>query len=715
MKINTKLILITLILLVNQQGFNAQQGGGMWIPNQLNEKEMKQMGMKISAKQIFDPDKTSIKDAIAHFGGGCTSEIISPQGLLLTNHHCGYSQIQSHSTVNNNLLSNGFWANSLESELPNDGLNVTFIVDIKDVTTSVLNGIKLNLSETERSSIIDSNIAALAQSFKKEDYQGIKIIPFYNGNQYYLFLTETFEDVRLVGAPPSSIGKFGSDTDNWVWPRHTGDFSLFRIYADKNNKPAKFSKDNVPYKPKYFLPISIKEKKSGDFSFVYGFPGNTQEYLPSYALIQRIETINPARISLRDATLKILDKKMREDKEIKIKYSSKYASIANGWKKWIGEKQGLVQSQAVAKKLAYEKEFSSFLNAHQDEKNKYGDLLNSFNQIYSKNNTYVKGFVYFNEVFYYNSETFKMAILLSDLLKTLSSFSVSKEKTIGTISGILKNYDAELDKQVSAQLVSLYSQNIEPKFQPQNYIEFQSKEYTENYMSQLWDHSLVTGKKGNLIQFLKDSKQDEIVKVLKNDPVINFVSSYLDIYRNGIAPDYYFYQDKLDSLQRQYMEAQLRAFPNKKFFPDANSTLRVTYGKIDGYQPKDAVYYEPFSTLKGVVEKYVPGDYEFDVSDKLLDLYNKKEYGSYAQNGELPVNYIATNHTTGGNSGSPALDADGNLVGLNFDRVWEGTMSDLNYDPKICRNIMVDMRYVLFIMDKYANAQRLINELKIIK
>lgn len=694
----------------------SAQGGGMWIPNQLNEQEMKQMGLKISTQKIFNPNSPSIKDAIAHFDGGCTSEVISPKGLILTNYHCGYGQIQAHSTVENDLLTNGFWAKDLNDELANPGMEVTFIVDIKDVTDKILENVTDNLTQKQREEIIKKNIAAVSKTIKTENFQSVMIRPFYNGNQYYAFITETFEDIRLVGAPPSSIGKFGSDTDNWVWPRHTGDFSLFRIYADKNNHPAKYSKENIPYVPKYYLPISIKGIKTDDFTMVYGFPGRTQEYLPSFAIEQTLETLNPAKISLRDETLKIWNEKMRINSETKIKYAAKYASIANGWKKWIGESQGLRQSNALQTKKNYEAEFTKIINSKPDLKSKYGNLLSDFEKIYTEDNRYVKGSAYFNEAFYINSETFRMAVLLLNLSEVdTQRFESAKNQTKSRISDIYKNYDAELDGKASAKLLSMYSSQVETKFQASGFENYKELNNAQNIVNSLWEKSMLTDNKNTLINLLSESDNQKIKDQINNDPIVNFVRPYLKVYRTDIQPNYDSYQAKLDSLQRIYMKAQLVAFPNKKFFPDANSTLRVTYGKVDGYSPRDAVEYKEFTTLDGVMEKYIPGDYEFDVSPKLIDLYNKKEYGVYGKNGKMPVNFIATNHTTGGNSGSPALDANGNLIGLNFDRVWEGTMSDLNYDPKICRNIMVDIRYVLFIIDKYAGAQRLLDEMKILK
>lgn len=713
-KITLKSFLLTCFF--NASSLVAQTGGGMWIPNQLNEKEMKEMGMKISSKQIFNTYNPSIKDAVAHFGGGCTSEVISPKGLLLTNHHCGYYSIQSHSTVTNDLLTHGFWASNYEEEKPNEGLKATFIVDIIDVTSQILLGISDNFTEQQRNIIIKNNINKICSTIKKEDYQNIAILPFYNGNQYYAFITETYEDIRLVGAPPSSIGKYGSDTDNWMWPRHTGDFSLFRIYADKNNHPAKYSKDNIPYTPKYYLPISIKEKKENDFSFVYGFPGRTQEYLPASAIEQLLEITNPSRISLRNESLKILDHAMRENKEIKIKYAAKYASIANGWKKWIGENQGLLKSNAIKKRKEYENQLVEQSQINLDTKNKNQSLVNALNDLYKNNSRYNKAYTYFNEVFYSNSETFRMAYIVSNLLNASDQdFDKIKLRVIKNVSSIYKNYDSELDKKVSSKMLSMYSMNIEPRFQVAGHEDFEKESSCNIYLTDLWKNSYITHERGDLLSILSSDSKENIKYKLKDDAVLNFITPYIEMYRRKILPFHDDFDKKNDSLQRNYMNAQLKTFHSKKFFPDANSTLRVTYGKIDGYTPKDGVYYKPFTTLSGVIEKYIPDDYEFNLPKKLITLYKQKNFGPYSQNGDIIVNYIATNHTTGGNSGSPAFDAHGNLVGLNFDRVWEGTMSDINYDPSICRNIMVDIRYILFIIDKYAGAQRLIDEMKIVK
>ncbi|MDO5655390.1 MAG: S46 family peptidase [Flavobacteriaceae bacterium] len=689
----------------------AQQGGGMWIPTELNEAEMKAMGMKIGAKDIFNPDAPSINDAIAHFGGGCTSEVISPKGLLLTNHHCGYGEIQSHSTLENNYLEDGFWAENMEKELPNPGLTATFIVNIKDVSKEILQGVSISDSETARNGRIKDNIDIITANTVKESYQDVMIRPFYKGNKYYLFITETYRDVRLVGTPPSNIGKFGSDTDNWMWPRHTGDFALFRIYADKNNKPAEYSKDNVPYTPKHFLPINANGVKEGDFTFVFGFPGNTDEYLPASAIEQLTTTLNPAKIEIRENALKIIDGYMKQDPQIKIQYASKYARVANYYKKWIGENQGLERSNAIAKKHSYEQEFLKNIEKMCNKEKslkcaEYPHLISDLNRLYKEIEPYNFARDYFDEAIFRNSETFRIALTLNNLVKKEkdADFNDYYNRVQNYLSGMYKDYNATVDTEVSLMLWDMYKKNMPKEFQDTN-VNIAKSDLTKTLITNNLKND-VTGRMNNKSTFLA---------AVKADPLVQKIGKIEQAYESRVGDNRRDLQSQIDNKMRRYMQAQLDVMKDFKFFPDANSTLRVTYGKVNGYQPSDAVYYKPISTLEGVIEKYVPGDYEFDVAQKLIDLYNNKDYGDYAVNGKIPVNFIATNHTTGGNSGSPALDANGNLVGLNFDRVWEGTMSDYNYDPEICRNIMVDARYILFIIDKFAGAKHLINEMKLVK
>jgi hypothetical protein len=703
---------LKLLLLFVAFQMQAQQGG-MWIPSMLkgmNESEMKSLGMKMSAQDIYDVNQSSLKDAIIHFNGGCTSEIISPKGLLLTNHHCGYGEIQKHSSVENNYLQDGFWAKDLASELPNPGMVATLIVSIHDVTTAVLEGVMQLPSEAEKQKRIQENIARVQATFPKEKWQDNRIRVFYEGNQYILFVTETFKDVRLVGAPPSSIGKFGSDTDNWVWPRHTGDFAMFRIYAGKDNKPAEYSKDNVPYTPKHFLPISLDGVAEGDFTMVFGFPGRTQEYLPAVAVEQIVNSLNPAKIAIRDAALKVQDGFMRKDQAIKIQYASKYASVANYWKKWIGESQGLKKSNAVQIKKDFEKEFQNRV-AKSGKSAEYGNLLANFEKNYQAIDQYALARDYFVETVLRNTELLSVGFRLYQLEQVYKArgeqaFTDRKNNTIKDLEGFYKDFSAKVDEKVFEQLMALYTKNS--PLLPADSKALDIKKTT----ALVYGKSKLTSYKGAQELLKGDTKT--VFKNLNKDAGYQLVKKLADNFYNTISPKYDEINLEIAALQRTYMKAQLELFPDGRYFPDANSTLRVTYGQVKGYSPSDAVYYEPVTHLEGVLEKYIPGDYEFDVPAKLIELINNKDYGQYAENGKMPVCFIATNHTTGGNSGSPAIDANGNLIGLNFDRVWEGTMSDIYYDPAICRNIMVDIRYVLFIVDKFANAKHLIDEMKLV-
>lgn len=688
--------------------------GGMWIPSLLegsNEREMQLLGSKMTAKDIYDVNNSSLKDAVVHFNGGCTSEIISPNGLLLTNHHCGFGAIQSHSTLEHDYLKDGFWAKNYEEELSNPSMDVTFIKRIDDVTSEVFNGVTATMDEASKMKIINQNIGKIAKAAQKEAWQNANIKSIYNGNQYLLFVTETFQDVRLVGAPPSSIGKFGADTDNWMWPRHTGDFSMFRIYADANNRPAKYSKDNVPYKPNHYLPISLDGVKEGDFTLVFGFPGRTNEYLPAVGVNQIANILNPARIEIRDNALKITDSFMRKDAEIKIKYASKYASTANYWKKWIGESQGIQKSNAVEKKRELEKQFTKIV----EEKDLagYKTLLSDFEKLYKEIESVSLAREYWMEVAYRNVEllgiTFRAYQLEQAYLKGGEpAFSKAKESTLNTFKGIYKNYSATVDKPVFEKLVALYAEKSPKEYLPAN---MNGANFTE-LANNIYANSKLTTFEG--AEKLLEGTPDEVIKKLNEDKAYVFGKELHTIFYNKLEPKFQALNLQIEVVQKEYMKALMEVFPNNRFFPDANSTLRVTYGQVRGYQPNDGVYYGTTTYLDGVMEKYVPGDYEFDVPQKLQDLYKIKDYGQYGENGKMPVNFIGTNHTTGGNSGSPAIDAQGNLIGLNFDRVWEGTMSDMNYDPDICRNIMVDIRYVLFIIDKYAGAKNLIDEMTLV-
>jgi hypothetical protein len=685
----------------------------MWLPHllkALNESDMKAMGCKLKAEDIYSVNKGSLKDAVVHFGGFCTGEVISNSGLLLTNHHCGYDNIQSHTSLEKNYLRDGFWAKDLKDELPNPGLFARFIEKIEDVTKEAMMDVTPGMSAAAKSALIEKNLKAYRSKFPMDAFHELEIKPFYAGNQYLAFYMVRYNDVRLVGTPPESIGKFGADTDNWVWPRHTGDFSMFRIYAGPNNEPAEYNTNNKPFTPKHFLPISLDGVAEGDFTMVFGFPGRTDEYLPSIAVQQLMEKSDPAKISIRDATLKILDKYMRKDESVKIKYASKYASIANAWKKWIGEVQGLKKSNAVGKKQKFEEEFEKRAIA----KNKYTGIIPMFNKLYSDNLEASLMRDYYGEGPARHIELFKTMSTYRALVQSFdkggeSEYNKMKDKAIPALEDFYKDYVPEIDKEVCEALMIICAKNMSIEYLPESIKNKNLNVLTEN----IYRASTFTTMEKAMMVLNKSPK--EAVEAIKSDPAYQLASEWNDAIRKEATPVFEKNKRQIDSLQAVYMKGQIELFPEKKFFPDANSTLRVTYGKVQGFKPKDGTCYTPITYLDGVVEKYVPGDYEFDVNKKLLELHKSKDYGVYAdETGGLPVCFLGSNHTTGGNSGSPAIDANGNLIGLNFDRVWEGTMSDINYDPSICRNIMVDARYVLFVVDKYAGATRLINEMKLV-
>jgi hypothetical protein len=695
----------------------AKADEGMWLPlllEKLNERQMKSLGMKISAKDIYSINSGSLKDAIVSFGGFCTGEVISSKGLVLTNHHCGFDAVQNHSTLDHNYIRDGFWSKSNAEELPNAGLFVTFIVRIEDVTKTALQGITTSMSEPERQSTIDKNISELNKNSKKESYQKSFVRAFFEGNQYYMFVTETYTDIRLVGAPPSSIGNFGQDTDNWMWPRHTGDFSLFRIYAGKDNKPADYSPDNVPYVPKKSLAISMDGIAEKDFTMVFGFPGRTMEYLHSAAIEQIVKVNDPAKIAVRDRALSVIGGFMRKDEQIKIQYAAKYAGISNAWKKWKGEVLGLTRTDAVAKKRAYEAEFQKRVNANLAWKAQYGNLLSDLEAAYTELKPLAELRDYHQEVSG-KIELFTILAQVSTLQKAKGTpgYAAALAKFRDWLQGFYKEYNPVVDQKLFEVLMPFYyydHKDVAGKIKQVDggmHMLDSAERAQKIYEGTDFDDATKT-------LAVADQNPDVLFERFDKDGVGSLYREIITNYTQEIAPRLNEVQNRINRLQRSYMQAQMEVFKEKAFYPDANSTLRVTYGNVKGYHSRDAVQYDYYTYLDGVMEKYIPGDYEFDVPQQLRDLYARKDYGQYGKNGKMPVCFIAANHTTGGNSGSPALDAYGNLVGLNFDRVWEGTMSDINYDPSICRNIMVDIRYVLFIIDKYAGAGHLVKEMKLV-
>jgi len=697
---------------------------GMWIPSlikNLVESDMQSMGMKLSAEDLYSFNKSSLKDAIVHFNGGCTAEMISDEGLLLTNHHCGYSLIQSHSSVENDYLTDGFWAMTKDQELKNQNLYARFIVRIDDVTKSVLKGVTDGMPEAERQAIVDSNIKVIGKAAIEGSHYEYIIRPFYYGNQYYMFITETFNDVRLVGAPPSSIGKFGFDTDNWVWPRHTGDFSMFRIYANKDNKPAEVSDDNVPYRPKYSLPINMNGTKPGDFTMIYGFPGRTSEYLTSYAVDYTINKQNPNRIKMRDISLEIIGDAMSSSDKTRIQYAAKQSRISNAWKKWIGQNKGLIANDAVIKKQELEKRFLANANMSIPKYGlKYTKILDKYKTLYAELEPYAFSWDMFIEIYYYGPELIRFGMNMEKLNPDkLKEEDVEKMKAAlkGSAERYFKNYDVETDKKLLSAMLQQYFLVLDDSLRADVYSAIQ-KDFGGNYE----DYAASLFKKSNFTSlekvnaFLDSYKGAKSFKKIQQDPAYQLTMSLYNNYQTKVRPELVRLNNDLNLLNRTYMEGLQALLPkDKKYYPDANSTLRIAYGKVDGYKPKDGVVYYPYTTTEGIMAKRDTTK-EFTVPERLAQLINDKDYGKYADDdGTMHVCFIASNHTTGGNSGSPALNGSGELIGLNFDRTWESTMSDIMFDPTICRNIMVDIRYVLFIVDKYAGAGHLVKEMNLVE
>lgn len=685
-------------------GLHAKEG--MWIPTLLNavEGDMQAMGMHLSAEDIYSINEGSLKDAVVHFNGGCTAEMISSEGLLLTNHHCGFGQIAYHSTVENDYLKDGFWAMTRDDELVNPDLFARFIHRIEDVTKAV--AASADPAQTKEDLIQTAT-----------DGSGLegKVVAFDFGNSYYLITTITYNDVRLVGAPPSAVGKFGGDTDNWVWPRHTGDFSMFRIYANSDNQPADYKADNVPFRPGHHLPVNVGGIQEGDFTMVFGFPGRTEQYLTSDAVSRVIEKLNPARIDMREASLTVINAARAESAELRIAYADKQSSIANAWKKWIGQNKGLMELDAVGNKRDLEMEFMA--RAAAESNPQWMRVISAMQAENSALFPFKMARSMFIEWVYYGPDVLSFAQSFSSLIE-----SWEKLEDAGELEGVIadlqsgtadhfRQYEARVDEDILASLIAPYSAHMEPKFIPEI---LQNIHDPQKWAEQLFEKSVFADEQ-SVLSMLDKSNKKAFSKLAK-DPAYVLIQSMRDVYFNQVAAGYRKHTMSLDSLTGIYTSALRSLFPERAFFPDANSTMRLTYGKVEGSSPYDGMEYRPFTTAKGILQKYVPGDSDFDLPIDLVEALRAGDWGDYAdESGSLPICFTGSNHTTGGNSGSPAIDGNGYLVGINFDRSWESTMSDILFDESRCRNIMVDIRYVLWITDVYAGAGHLVQEMDLVR
>jgi len=725
-----KKIQLILLLLISLSVFAQEGEGGMWMPNTIKqvEADMQKMGMQITSEDIWSSEKPSIKDAVVQLGNGCTAEIMSDKGLVFTNHHCGYDAIQKLSTMEHNYLEDGFWASSFEEELPADGLTVTFIDDMIDVTDKVLAGVTDQMSAKDRQSTIDKNIAAITRATPQDKYHNIKIKPFFKGNKYFMIKRITFYDIRLVGTPPASLGKFGGDTDNWMWPRHTIDFSIFRIYANDKNEPADYSPQNKPYKPKKFFKINLDDLHEDDFTMVVGFPGRTTEYLTSYAVAQKQDLRDPAHVAVREISLGIMDKKMAKDPAMKLKLASKHASLANYWKFYIGESRGLKKFHAVEAKQKYEEEFTKRINSNPQWKKQYGNVLPQLKELYQQLEPYAVTQDYTSEIFGRNMDLPKIVAIVNQLNTSAENqggnayfnFVTPQGKKVKDlykdylVNKVFKDFDKQTDQEIFAALIDFYTKNVDKKYISPELQKALENKTPEQLAADLYQHSILADKNSVEKLFEKDNYED-FAQAVKNDPAYQLLTAQQKWTDEKLSKPVNDINIKIDQLMSQYMKAQMEVFSDRPFYPDANFTMRVAYGKVKGYEPRDAVFYKPFSHMYGVLEKYKPGDLEFDLPQDFIQLAEKKDYGRYkAEDGTLVIDFLSTNHITGGNSGSPVINGRGEHLGLAFDGVWEGLMEDVYFRPEVSRSITVKDNAVLFTIDKYAHCNHIMNELTIV-
>ncbi|MDC1403671.1 S46 family peptidase [Crocinitomicaceae bacterium] len=709
-----KFLQLALFILLTHTISFAEEG--MLIPSviQAFESDMKAKGMKLTAQDIYDVNNSSLKDAVLHFGGGCTAELVSDKGLLLTNHHCGYSQIQSHSSLEKDYLKNGFWAKNYAEELLNPGLFVARMVRIDDVTETVNFGVRHDMSNEDKVAKMKANMIVLIEDAEKGNGFKAEIKAFNYGNDFYIIVKEIFNDVRLVGTPPNSIGKFGGDTDNWVWPRHTGDFSVFRVYSGIDNKPADFSESNVPYTPLHFLPIAMTPRKMGDFTMVYGFPGTTEQHLVSSQIKYIMDKERPARIGMREKSLSVIDAGMRSSDQIRIQYSAKQARIANAYKKWIGQVGGLTELGAVRVKEEYETKYNEMAQTKPEWAAKYGSLVSEMKENMAKGEQYDFAYAMAVEYIFIGPEMLRLARNFSDIMENYDKLveTGKLEEEIENLNkgldGFFKNYDVGIDRQIFELLTDEYLKQMNEIGLPNILTTTSASALTKS----IYNKSFLVDIEDAKNALKKVNKR--VIKKWGRDPGMMLFRQLMEKFEVETIPGVREFHGRMDGILKVYVEGKQEMFPDAKHWADANGTMRITYGQLEGSAPNDGMEYADHTTTAGILQKYATGNPDFDLLPDLIETYKKKDFGPYAQDGELWVCFTGSNHTTGGNSGSPVIDANGNLMGLNFDRSWESTMSDYMFDPNRCRNITVDIRYVLWVMDKYAGATHLVKEMKLV-
>ncbi len=711
---------LALLIFLSVLNFNASADEGMWLPSlvgKLNIQKMSSMGCKLTAEQIYSINHSSLKDAVVALDrGSCTAELISEDGLLLTNHHCGFGEIQEHSSVEHDYLRDGFWALKREDELVNPGKSVTFLISMEDVTEQALKNVTVDMDDQTRSAKIREAVAKIEKEYKQDGDYEVRVRSLFESNIYYLFVLQTFKDIRLVGTPPQSIGKFGGETDNWMWPRHTGDFSMFRIYCAPNGKPAEYSKENVPYHPKHFLPVSLKGVEKNDFTMVMGYPGTTTRYRSANEVKNTMDVVNDVRIIAREAKLGIIKDFMATSQKARIQYASKFARSSNYYKYSIGQNKGLTDLDVINRKKGVEKDFMTWVNANAERKGKYGGALDSINAAFKSTDEKIAD-EYMREALLRGAEIFSFSAKSASLYAALKGtdkekISAAAEALRSSLSEYFKDYDATTDMKIVGKLFKIYSDKVSPRYIPGVFQQINSKFKGdfEAYSKKLFSQTIFADQ-GRLESFLNKPS----MKVLDKDMAFIAMRSIFEM-QYIILHDLGKTKANLDKARRLFVAGLVEMDQNKSYYPDANSTMRLTYGIVDGYESRDATYFDYFTTLKGYTEKGIRGDADFDFPQRLVDLYNAKDYGQYAdKDGTLHTCFTSNNDITGGNSGSPVINGNGELIGIAFDGNWEAMSGDIAFEPKLQKCISVDIRFVLWTIDKYAGASHLINEMKLIR